>query len=96
MPDGMTIDAEGGLWVAFWGGWDVRRIAPDGSVDAVVTVPAAQVTSCTFGGPDLRDLYITTAATGLAGDALRGQPTAGGLFHVRPGVPGRPPDRFAG
>jgi sugar lactone lactonase YvrE len=96
MPDGMTIDAEGGLWVAFWGGWDVRRIAPDGSVDAVVAVPAAQVTSCAFGGPDLRDLYITTAATGLAGDALRRQPHAGGLFRVRPGVAGLAPDRFVG
>jgi sugar lactone lactonase YvrE len=59
MPDGMTIDAEGGLWVAFWDGWEVRRYAPDGALDVVVRVPAAQVTSCTFGGPNLADLYIT-------------------------------------
>jgi sugar lactone lactonase YvrE len=96
MPDGMTIDAEGGLWIAFWDGWEVRRYAPDGSLDVVVRVPAAQVTSCTFGGPDLADLYITTAANGFDSGLRAAQPGAGGLFRVRPGIGGVPPDRFAG
>jgi sugar lactone lactonase YvrE len=96
MPDGMTIDAEGGLWIAFWDGWEVRRYAPNGTLDVVVRVPAAQVTSCTFGGPDLADLYITTAANGFDSGLRAAQPGAGGLFRVRPGIGGVPPDRFAG
>jgi sugar lactone lactonase YvrE len=89
-PDGMTIDAEGCLWVALWGGSAVRRYAPDGALMAVVSVAASQVTSCTFGGPDLSDLYITTAARDVD------EPHAGGLFRVRPGVRGMPTDVFGG
>ena len=96
MPDGMTIDTEGGLWIAFWDGWEVRRYAPDGALDVVVRVPAAQVTSCTFGGPDLDDLYITTAASDFDAELRAAQPGAGGLFRVRPGIGGAPPDRFVG
>ncbi|HSK51398.1 MAG TPA: SMP-30/gluconolactonase/LRE family protein [Clostridia bacterium] len=95
-PDGMTIDVEGGLWVACWGGWAVRRFTPDGTLDAVIRVAAAQVTSCTFGGPDLRDLYITTAARGIAPGDRGAQPAAGGIFRARPGVAGVAPHRFAG
>ena len=95
-PDGMTIDAEGGLWIAFWDAAEIRRYGPDGSLDVVVRVPATQVTSAVFGGPDLRDLYITSATTGLSEAALAEQPRAGGLFHVRIPVPGLLPDRFAG
>jgi sugar lactone lactonase YvrE len=95
-PDGMTIDAEGGLWVACWDGWAVRRFARDGNLDAVVRVPAAQVTSCAFGGPDLRDLYITTAARAVAPRDRAAQPAAGGLFRARPGVAGVAPHHFAG
>jgi sugar lactone lactonase YvrE len=62
----------------------------------VVRVPARQVTSCAFSGPDLRDLYITSATTGLSAEALAEQPHAGGLFHVRAPVPGVLPHRFAG
>ena len=95
-PDGMTIDAEGGLWIAFWDAGEIRRYAPDRELDIVVRVPATQVTSAVFGGPDLRDLYITSARTELPAEALAEQPHAGGLFHVRAPVPGLLPHRFAG
>jgi sugar lactone lactonase YvrE len=95
-PDGMAIDSEGGLWIAFWDAAEVRRYGPDRSLDVVVRVPAMQVTSAIFGGPDLRDLYITSATTGLSAAALAEQPLAGGLFHVRIPVAGLLPDRFAG
>ena len=95
-PDGMSIDAEGGLWIAFWDAGQIRRYGPDRELDVVVRVPATQVTSCAFGGPDLRDLYITSATTELSAEALAEQPHAGGLFHVRAPVPGVLPHRFAG
>ncbi|WP_020574440.1 SMP-30/gluconolactonase/LRE family protein [Actinopolymorpha alba] len=86
-PDGLTVDADGYLWVALWGGSAVRRYAPDGRLDGVVELPATQVTACTFGGPDLDELYITTSRQGLADDY---QPVAGALFRARPGVRGLP------
>lgn len=92
LPDGMTVDAEGCLWVALWGGSAVRCYEPDGALRAVVAVPTALVTSCAFGGPDLADLYITTARR----DAGRGDRAAGSVFRARPGARGRPPHRFAG
>lgn len=91
LPDGMTVDAEGGVWVALWGGWGVQRFDETGRADGLVRVPAAQVTSVAFGGADLSDLFITTAADGLPEVDLREQPHAGGLFHCRPGVRGREP-----
>lgn len=94
-PDGLAVDAEGGVWIALWGGWGVLRYLPDGSLDRKVALPVAQVTSCAFGGPELEELYITTAAHGLDEAALRGQPHAGGIFRFRPGVAGRPANRFA-
>jgi sugar lactone lactonase YvrE len=97
MPDGMSIDADGFLWVALWGGGAVWRIDPaDGRVDRVIEVPASQVTSCVFGGADLRDLYITTAAIGLSPDALAAQPLAGSMFRCRPGVQGTPTESYRG
>jgi sugar lactone lactonase YvrE len=95
-PDGMTLDSEGGIWVALWGGWSVRRYRPDGSFDLEVKVPVSKVSSCVFGGHDLSDLYITTAAIGLSEEQLEQQPHAGGLFRCRPGHGGRPPYRFGG
>ncbi len=91
LPDGMCLDVQGALWIAFWGGGAVRRFLPDGSLDAIVTMPVALVTSCAFGGPDGGDLYVTTAREGLTADELRAQPLAGGLFRLRPSVPGPPP-----
>ncbi len=93
MPDGMTVDSEGCLWVAIWGGSAVRRYAPDGTQLTRVELPASQVTSCAFGGAHLRDLYITTASVGLSAAERAGQPHAGALFCVRTEVGGREPNR---
>lgn len=62
MPDGLTVDAEGFIWSAQWYGGQVVRYDPEGKVERRVELPAAQVTSVAFGGPDLADLYITSAA----------------------------------
>ena len=83
-PDGMTIDAEGMLWVAIWGGWKIERYDPGtGQLLDKVHLPVSLVTSCTFGGENLEDLYITTARAGLSEKQLRSQPNAGALFVVR-------------
>jgi len=95
LPDGMTLDAEGGIWVALHGSGTVRRYLPDGTVDRIVQLPVRMVTCPAFGGPDYADLYITTMNYGMTEDALRAQPLAGALFRCRPGVKGRPPFRFA-
>jgi len=96
-PDGMSIDAEGKLWVAHWNGWSVNRWDPEtGEHLAKIDVPTAHVSSCAFGGPNLDDLYITTAAVGLDCEAVRGQPHAGGLFRAKPGVRGGEAFEFAG
>jgi len=93
MPDGLTLDAEGCVWVALWGGGAVRRYGPDGRLDAVVRLPVTHPTSCAFGGPDFRDLYITSAAGHASDDERRRQPHAGAVFRCRPGPAGRPPLR---
>jgi len=96
-PDGMTIDAEGMLWVAHWDGWQVIRWNPiTGKKIASVRLPVARVTSCAFGGEALETLYITSARTGLDGAALSKQPHAGGLFRARPGARGVPAFEFGG
>ena len=88
-PDGMTIDAEGKLWVAMWGGHAVCRFDPDnGALLNRIEVPAKNVTSCAFGGPELEMLYITTASTGMNDADKQKYPMAGGLFRVKPGVKG--------
>ncbi len=93
LPDGLTVDAEGGVWVALAGGSAVRRYSPDGALDAVIELPVRKVTACTFGGPGLRQLFITTSREGLKpGD----EPLAGSLFRAVPGVAGRPVLEFAG
>jgi len=96
LPDGMTVDAEGCLWVAFYDGWAVRRYTPAGALDRIIGLPAARITSCAFGGPDLSDLYVTSASAGLGEAQLAEQPLAGGLFVIRPGVAGLPATPFAG
>jgi sugar lactone lactonase YvrE len=95
-PDGLTLDAEGCLWLAVWGSGEVRRYTPDGRLDTVVRLPAWQVTSAAFGGPDLSTLYITCAWEGLTPAERAEQPHAGDIFALTPGVQGRPPFRFAG
>jgi sugar lactone lactonase YvrE len=90
VPDGMTLDAEGHLWIAVYGAGEVRRYAPDGAHELTVTVPVPGTTSCAFGGSDLGDLFITTMHID-GSDA----PHAGALFACRPGVVGRPANLFA-
>ena len=90
VPDGLTVDADGCVWVAIWGGGVLRRFAPDGTQDAVVQVPVSQPTSCAFGGPGMADLYVTTASVGLTAAELRDQPLAGRLLRLNPGPVGLP------
>ncbi|MFI7446299.1 SMP-30/gluconolactonase/LRE family protein [Nonomuraea sp. NPDC049714] len=86
-PDGLTVDAEGGVWVALWEGSAVHRYTPEGKLDAIVPVPVRKVTAVAFGGDDLDRLFITTSAIGA--DRTR-EPDAGAVFAADPGVHGRP------
>ena len=95
-PDGMTVDADGNLWVAFWDGWCLRKISPAGQVLEKVEMPVQRPTSCTFGGPELDRLYVTSARRGIDADALGMQPCAGGLFLVEAGARGLADVPFAG
>ncbi|MEU8800235.1 SMP-30/gluconolactonase/LRE family protein [Spirillospora sp. NPDC048819] len=92
-PDGLTVDEEGGVWVALYGGGSVRRYAPDGTLDEVVELPVTKVTACTFGGRGLDRLFITTSREHLDPGA---EPEAGALFACTPGVRGVPVREFAG
>jgi L-arabinonolactonase len=87
-PDGSTVDADGCLWNAEWGGGRVVRYTPDGRVDRAVALPCSQVTCCAFGGARLDRLYVTTARIGLDAAALAREPHAGALFVIDSGVTG--------
>jgi sugar lactone lactonase YvrE len=89
LPDGLTVDAEDGIWVALFGGGAVRRYLPDGRLEAVVELPVTNCTCPVFGGEDLDELFITTARHRLTDEQLREQPLAGAVFRARPGVRGR-------
>jgi sugar lactone lactonase YvrE len=89
-PDGLTVDADGCVWVAMWAGAALRRFTPAGKPDVMLPVPVARPTSCAFGGPDLADLYVTTASIGLSDSARAAQPLAGRLLRLRPGPFGLP------
>lgn len=92
-PDGMTVDSQGGVWVAMFGGGSVLRFTPDGKLDLKIELPVANVTTVTFGGEDFADLYITTARYALTGAELLANPrAAGAIFRCRPGVKGLPVD----
>ncbi len=83
-PDGMTIDSEGMLWIANWDGWQVTRWNPaTGEKIVAIKLPVAKVTSCSFGGKNLEDLYITSAKIGLSENELAQQPLAGCLFVIK-------------
>ena len=86
-PDGLTVDADGNIWVALWHGGAVHRYSPTGALLDTIHIPAAQVTACTFGGPNLNELYITTSRNGLGDNA---EPAAGAIFRATPGVTGLP------
>jgi sugar lactone lactonase YvrE len=87
VPDGMTIDVDGNLWIAFWGAGRVRALDPRGQVLTEIVTPAVQPTSCTFGGDDLATLFITSADHALGESATADD---GGLFWCRPGTAGVP------
>lgn len=88
-PDGMTLDAEDGLWVAHWGGSRVSRFRMDGTLDRSIALPASQVTNVCFAGPRLDRMFVTSAAIGVE------EAYGGALFEVEPGVAGLAPCRFA-
>lgn len=96
IPDGATVDAQGYVWSALYGGWRVVRIAPDGRLDRTIELPVQQPTSCQFVGPDLGVLFVTTAKQRLAPDELAAQPLAGALLAFDVGVRGVPEARYAG
>ena len=95
-PDGLTVDSEGGVWSANWGGWRVVRYRPDGTLDRIVEMPVERPTSVMIGGPDLRILYVTSAWDGLDDAARAAQPLAGHVFALDLDIPGLPEPRFAG
>ncbi len=96
-PDGLTVDSDGALWVAMWGGGELRRYRADGSLLTTVTVPVDRPTSCAFGGSDLTTLFFTTARDGLGASELARQPDAGRVFCVNGlGVTGPPCTAYRG
>lgn len=91
-PDGMTVDMDGGLWVACWGGSSVRRFTPEGALDRSITLPASQITNICFAGTALDRMFVTSAAVGLTDE-----PLAGALFEVEGhGARGLLPGQFDG
>ncbi|MDQ0580815.1 SMP-30/gluconolactonase/LRE family protein [Streptomyces rishiriensis] len=91
-PDGLTVDADGCVWVALWDGGAVRRYTPQGDLDRVIVLPTPRITACAFGGADLSDLYITTARVGLESP----HPVAGSLLVVPGAGKGLAQPAFAG
>jgi D-xylonolactonase len=89
LPDGLTVDADGGVWLALFGGAAVRRYLPDGTLDAEYRLPVSNPTSLAFGGADLSDLYVTSAKHRLSWEQLAREPLAGSVLRLRPGVRGR-------
>lgn len=95
-PDGPAVDCAGNVWLGLFGGWGVACHSPQGHLLQTVSLPVAQCTKVAFGGADLRSLYVTTASSGLSGEARAAQPLAGGLFRVRVDTPGLPQNLFGG
>ena len=96
VPDGLTVDSEGFIWCAIWDGWRLIRYAPDGTIDREIRLPVQRPTSCTFGGSDLKTLYITSACDELGWSALKAGPLAGALFALQTDVPGLVDVEFGG
>ncbi len=89
LPDGSAMDRDGYLWNARYGGGCIVRVAPDGSVDRVIEMPVSNITTCTFGGPNMKTLYVTTARGGSGAERL-----SGGLFAIEVEVRGLPENVF--
>jgi len=89
-PDGLTVDADGYVWVAMFAGGALRRFTPAGHQDAVIPLPVSQPTSCAFGGPGMADLFVTTAYRDLSEAQRAAEPLAGRLLSLRPGPVGLP------
>jgi sugar lactone lactonase YvrE len=87
----MTVDTDGGVWVAHWDGGRISRFDPDGKLVRAIPLPASRITSCTFGGPELDRLFVTSAS-----DGREDEPEAGALFEVEAGTRGLPAERFGG
>jgi sugar lactone lactonase YvrE len=96
LPDGLTVDNEGNIWLALSRGAQVRCYTSDGSLVHQINLPVSRVTSCAFGGPSMNDLFITSARRNLSETELAAQPLAGSVFRARPGAVGRSPRRFSG
>jgi len=95
-PDGMTVDSENCIWLAHFAGSRITRYSPEGEILNVISMPVPNITSCTFAGPDLDILYITTARHLLSEENLRKYPLSGSLFSCKPGVTGLATALFAG
>ena len=96
LPDGMTVDAEGFLWVAQWSGGRLVRYDPDGAISLTIPMPVKRPTSLAFGGPDLATLFITSGTMRMSEAELAAEPLAGHLFALDTEVRGLPEPRFAG
>lgn len=96
VPDGLSVDAEGHVWLAVWGGSALLRIDPAGDVVARIALPTPRVSSCAFGGADLKMLYITTACEGASATERAADPLMGALFVLDPGVAGLPVAAYSG
>jgi sugar lactone lactonase YvrE len=102
VPDGSTVDSEGYVWTAHWGGWRVTRYAPDGRIDREIEMPVKNVTSCAFGGSNLDTLFVTTASIEfdnhrwlfLDDAGFASAPLAGAIFALHVGVRGLPEPAF--
>ncbi|MEH1983289.1 MAG: SMP-30/gluconolactonase/LRE family protein [Nostoc sp.] len=95
-PDGLTVDSEGNIWSAMWDGWCVICFNPKGREISRIQLPVQRPTSCTFGGEDLRTLYITTASVGLSEEEIQKSFYSGDLFAVQTNTPGLPTYSFSG
>ena len=96
LPDGLCVDSEGFVWSARILDWRIIRIDPAGVIEREIRLPVKNPTSCTFGGENLDELYVTTASIGLTEDEARGQPSAGDLFRIHTGITGQAEPFFAG
>ncbi|RFO97198.1 SMP-30/gluconolaconase/LRE-like protein [Rhodoferax lacus] len=93
-PDGMTLDADGNVWIAFWGGACLRQFTPDGDLLQRIDLPALNITCMAFGGEDMQSLVVTSARNGLSAKQLTQYPASGCVFLLRPGVAGVLPKTF--